>query len=91
LSRKEASLSTDAAARAERVSLKRRRLSAFDVAIAVLWIGVVLSINLAGVRQNTPQEIKVLMTPGLLLIIYGLALIAQKAWSRLGEREQEAR
>jgi polyferredoxin len=91
LSRKEASLSADAAARAERMSLKRRRLSAFDVAIAVLWIGVVLSINLTGVRQNTPQEIKVLMTPGLLLIIYGLALIAQKAWSRFGKREQEAR
>jgi polyferredoxin len=91
LSRKEASLSTDAAARAERVSLKRRKLSAFDVTIAALWIGVVLSINLAGVRQSTPQEIKVLMTPGLLLIIYGLALIAQKAWSRLGDREQEAR
>jgi ferredoxin len=33
LSRKEASLSADAAARAERASLKRRKLSAFDAAL----------------------------------------------------------
>jgi hypothetical protein len=91
LSRKEASLSADAAARAEGASLRRRKPSAFDAAIAALWIGVVLSINLAGVRENTPQEIKALMTPGLLLIMYGLVLIAQKAWSEFGGTKQGVR
>jgi polyferredoxin len=90
LSRKEASLSADAAARAERVSLKRRKLSAFDVIIAALWIGVVLTISLSGARTSAPQEIKVLMTPGLLLVFYGLALLAQEIWSRYKMRRQGA-
>ena len=81
-------MSADAAARAERSSLKRRRLSAFDVAIAVLWIGAALGFALSGVRQDAPQEIKVLMTPGLLLVIYGFVWVAQKVWSRLGVRER---
>ncbi len=99
LSHREASLSADAAARAERVSLKRRRLSVFDVTIAALWIGATLVLAFTGARQDAsqeikilnPQEIKVLMTPGLLLVIYGFVWIAQKAWSRLGIREQEIR
>jgi len=91
LSRREASLSADAAARAERASLKRRKLSAFDVAIAVLWIGATLGFTLSGVRQDAPQAIKSLMTPGLLVVIYGLVWLGQKAWSRLGKRGQEVR
>ena len=76
------SLSADAAARAERSSLKRRKLSAFDVAIAVLWISTSVGINLAGYNQNAPQEMRVLMTPGLLLAFYGLVWLGRKTWSR---------
>jgi len=86
LSRKEASLSADAAARAAKSSLKRRKLSAFDVAIVVLWVGATLTFTLSGVRQDAPQAIKSLMTPGLLVLIYGLVWGAQKAWSRFGKR-----
>jgi polyferredoxin len=86
LRRKVTSLSADAAARAERSSLKRRKLTAFDVAIAVLWIGTSVSINLAGINQNAPQEMKVLMTPGLLLLFYGLVWLGQKIWSRFAMR-----
>jgi len=91
LSRREASLSADAAARAERASLKRRKHSAFDVTIAVLWIGVTLVFALTGVNQSAPQEIKAFMTVGLLLVIYGFVWIVQKAWCRLQMREQEIR
>jgi len=86
--RKEASLSADAVARAKRTSLKRRKLSAFDAVIAALWIGVTLAINLTGVNQNAPQEIKSFMTPGLLLGVYGLVWTAQKTGSKLGKREE---
>ena len=65
-------LSADVAARAEQSSLMRRRVSGFDLSIAGLWIGVILVMNLVGVRQNAPQEIKVLMGPVLLILIYGL-------------------
>jgi polyferredoxin len=91
LSRREASLSADAAARAKRSSLKRRQLSAFDVTIAVLWIGVTVVFALTGVNQNAPQEIKVFMTVGLLLVIYGFVWIVQKTWSKFGKGEQEVR
>jgi len=77
------SLSTDAAARAEQSSIKRRKLTAFDVAIAALWISTSVSINLAGMNQNAPQEMKVLMTPGLLLAFYGLVWLGQKTWSKI--------
>lgn len=73
-------MAPEAAARAVRLTSRRRKISAFDVVIASLWIGVVLAFSLAGLRQNAPQEIKVLMTPGLLLVFYGLALIIRKAW-----------
>ena len=71
-----------AAARAERQTAKRRRISAFDVIIAVLWMSVVLAFSFAGLRENAPQEIKVLMTPGLLLIVYGLVLLGQRIWEK---------
>jgi polyferredoxin len=82
LRRAVASLSADAAARIERSSLKRRKISVFDVAIAVLWIGTSVSINLSGINQNAPQEMKVLMTPGLLLAFYGLVWLGRKTWRR---------
>lgn len=45
--------------------------------------------NLVGVRQNAPQEIKVLMGPGLLIMAYTLVLIVYKASRRLGEKGLE--
>jgi polyferredoxin len=86
LSRKRASLSTDAAARAERSSLKRRKVSSLDVIIVVLWVCISVTFNLAGMGLNAPQEIKALMTPGLLLVIYSIVWAVQKAW---GMRKQE--
>lgn len=78
------SLSGEAAARAERTTLKRRRLSAFDVIIVILWSVVAVAMIFTGLRQSAPQEIKVFMAVGLLLVIYGFVWTVQKAWSRLG-------
>ena len=50
--------------------------------IAVLWMSVVLGVSFAGLRENSPQEIKVLMTPGLLLIFYALVLLGQRIWEK---------
>ena len=88
--RTNASMSPQAVARAERSTTTRRKISAFDVVIAMLWILAVLTAFFAGVQQNAPQEIKVLMTPGLLLVLYGLALIARKVWGRFGGAKQQA-
>jgi len=79
--KKNVSLSADAASRAEKTSLKRRQLSAFDIAITVLWTSVTLIFTFTA-RQSAPQEIKVTMAAGLLLVIYGVVLLAQKAWHR---------
>jgi len=86
LSRKNGALPADVAARVERSALKRRKISAFDVIIVVLWICISVTFNLAGMGQNAPQELKVLMTPGLLVVIYGLVWTAQKIW---GMRQQK--
>ena len=80
---REVSFSTDAARRVEKASLKRRRLSAFDTAIAVLWISVTLVFTFTA-RQSASQEIRVTMAAGLLLVIYGVVWSAQKAWRRFG-------
>ena len=55
--------------------------SVFDVAITMIWISVTVFFTLSGVTQNAPQEIKVIMTPGLLLGAYSLVWIGKKAWS----------
>jgi polyferredoxin len=81
MSGKEASLSVDANTRAEQFSLKRRKISSFDVAVMGLWISVTLVFNVAGLAQNSPQEMKVLMTPGLLLVTYGLVWLFKRVWS----------
>jgi hypothetical protein len=75
-------MSPKAAALTIQRSSKRRKISWFDLSIAFLWTAVVLVFSLTGLRQNAPQEIKVIMTPGLLLIIYGLALLAQWSWQK---------
>lgn len=83
-------LSPQAAARAERLTFKRRKLSTFDVVIVILWMTVVLTVFFAGVQQNAPQEIKAFMTPGLLLVFYGLALIARKVRGNWRKAKQQA-
>ena len=82
LRRQEAKLAGDAAARAGQSSLRRRKLDAFDVVIAVLWIGATVALTFSIARQGAPQEIKALMTPGLLLVVYGLVWLGRKVWSR---------
>jgi ferredoxin-type protein NapH len=79
--KRQISMSAEAASRAEKTSLKRRQLSAFDVAITVLWASVTLIFTFTA-RQSALQEIKVTMAAGLLLVIYGVVLLAQKAWHR---------
>jgi hypothetical protein len=34
----------------------------------------------SGARANAPQEIKVLMSVGLLLIVYGFVWLGKKGW-----------
>jgi hypothetical protein len=43
---------------------------------------MVLTVSFAGLQGSSPQEIKVLMTPGLLLIFYGAALLGKKLWEK---------
>lgn len=82
----DASLSTDASARAEKSTLKRRKLSAFDVIIAVIWIGVSVFFFFSDVRAYSPQEVKVLMSVGLLIIVYGVVWLGQKSWNKVTTR-----
>jgi polyferredoxin len=77
-----AKMSPKAAKRSINRSSKRRKLSAFDISIGLLWTFIVLIFSLTGLRQNAPQEIKAIMTPGLLLLIYGLAISVNKIWNR---------
>jgi ferredoxin len=81
-----ASFRPDAAVRAERSTLKRRKISTFDVTIIVIWVGVSLFFFFSGARATSPQEIKVLMSVGLLLIVYGLVWVIWKPWNKLRER-----
>jgi len=80
------SLSVDAAARAEKSTLKRRKLSALDVIIAVIWIGVSVFFFFSDVRAYSPQEIKVIMSVGLLIIVYGVVWLGQKGWNKVTAR-----
>ena len=83
LHRSDCSISSDASTRIEQQTSKRRKLSAFDMLIAMLWVGVVLTFSFAGLRQDAPQAIKVIMTPVLLLVCYGLALLAKRVFPNL--------
>jgi polyferredoxin len=84
LNRTIGTLSAEVASRVEQASLKRRKPSGFDVAITALWVGVIVIINLAGVRQNAPQEIKALMGPGLLILVYVVVWTLYRISSRFG-------
>ena len=80
-------MSPEAASLTNKLGSKRRKLSMFDISIALLWTIIVLIFSLTGLRQNAPQEIKAIMTPGLLLIIYGLALLAKRVGEKARNRE----
>ncbi|MBI5301599.1 MAG: 4Fe-4S binding protein [Chloroflexi bacterium] len=82
------SLNADAASRAVKTSFKRRRKSAFDMTVAVLWIGVTIFFTFTA-RQGAPQELKVTMAAGLLLVCYGLVWMMQKGWYRFGRKGRE--
>jgi polyferredoxin len=77
------SLSSNAIVRAGKTSLKYRNRSFFDVTIIVLWISISVTTNLAGFSQDAPQEVKILMSAGLLLVIYGLVWMVKKLWTRI--------
>lgn len=83
LKHRKISLSSIATARIDKVSLKRRKLSIFDIIISVLWISISAVFIFAGINQSAPQEIKVIMPAGLILVIYGLMWIAQKILFKL--------
>ncbi|MFC2072320.1 hypothetical protein ACFLUU_06390 [Chloroflexota bacterium] len=54
-----------------------------------MWIAIAVAFNLTGMSQDAPMEMKASMTAGLLLVIYGIVWMAQKAWSKLRMNEQE--
>lgn len=85
LRKNHASLSKKAAGLAERSTLKRRRMTAFDVIITLIWVGVSLFFTFSGVSSNAPQELKVIMSVGLLLIIYALVWVIWKSWKMIKE------
>jgi polyferredoxin len=84
---KNISLDANAVNRAEVSFLKRRKLSALDIAIAALWISITLFFTFT-VRQGAPQEIKVTMAAGLLLVIYGVVRLTQKAWQGITKKSK---
>jgi len=80
------SLDAEAANRAEKLSMKRRRLSGLDIVITVLWSGITLLFTLTA-RQAAPQEVKVTMAAGLLLVIFGLVWAGYKAWQHFSKNK----
>ena len=81
-------LSADAASKAEKASLKRRQMSAFDITITVLWFGVTLSL-LFNAGPHTPQVMRITMAAVPLLVIYGMMWLGQKAWHRFKRKGEE--
>ncbi len=73
-------LTEEAASRAERSSLKRRKRSGFDVAMVAIWTVVIVAIAWSGLRQDTPIEIKTVMTVGMLIAVYGVTLALRRIW-----------
>ncbi len=91
LRRHDAALSHDAAVRTERSTRKRRKRSAFDVAITLIWVAVSAFFFFSGARASAPQEMKVVMSVGLLLIVYGLVWTMWKTWNKLVLRPSNSR
>ena len=81
-------LGVEAADRADKISLKRRRMSALDITIVIIWISISLFFTFNG-RQGVPQEIKVAMSAGLLLIIYGVVRSVESLLKHAKYRKME--
>lgn len=81
-------LSADAASKAEKASLKRRQLSAFDITITVLWFGVTLSL-LFNADPHAPQAMRITMAAVPLLVIYGMVWLGQNAWHRFKRKGED--
>jgi polyferredoxin len=79
-------LTAEAAGRAENVTLKRRRLSGLDLAITALWCSLSLFFTFSA-RQSAPQEIKITMAAGLLLVVYGVVRLAQIVWQGFARKK----
>ena len=79
------SLNVAAISRAEKYTLQRRKLSAMDVIIATIWVGITLLFTF-GPRESAPQEVKIAMAAGLLLMIYGLVKLGQKVAYRFSKK-----
>ncbi len=82
------SLSAEAAERADQASLMRRSISGFDWAITGLWTAITVFFTFMGFSKNIPQETKVTMAPGLLLVVFSVAFIARKAFARVQNRNE---
>ncbi len=78
-------LGPEAEVRADLASQKRRKPSALDGVIAALWTAISLFFTFAA-RQNAPQEVKIAMAAGLLVIVYGLARLGQEGWRRFSRK-----
>jgi polyferredoxin len=83
------SLSAESAGRLEKVSLRRRSPSALDVSVVAIWTAISLFFTFVA-RQGAPQEIKIAMAAGLLLVIYFAVLSAQNIWGRIRGRGRGA-
>jgi ferredoxin-type protein NapH len=82
---KDIQLSAEAASRADKLSMGRRRQSGFDIAITLLWTAVSLVFTFVA-RQAAPPEVKITMAAGLLLVIYGLVWAVRKIWQRFSKK-----
>jgi polyferredoxin len=85
LHRNDVVLAPDSAARIEKATLKRRRLSGFDISITIVWIGITVFFTIGGVPGKAPQEIKVLMSAGLLLLVYALVRLVYATWQNFAQ------
>ncbi len=85
LRRVHASVPPKATALTEQATSKRRRLSAFDIAITLLWITATLSFTLVSgsPKPSVPPGVKTLVSPGLLLAIYSLVWAVILGWNKL--------
>ena len=48
--------------------------------MVAIWTVVIVAIAWSGLRQNTPIEIKTVMTVGMLIAVYGVTLALRRIW-----------
>lgn len=88
----EGSISEKAKARIQNRSQKRRKRSAFDWAIVIIWS--TLSITFAYisnylVTSPIPKEVKSVMNAGMLVLVFALVWGIQKIWKKTRKEVQE--